>query len=62
MNNYEEVIGSLNDLKAATVSDFTLNTLQEAEDLKANATKDLYTSYRWLKTSSRVLYKLLQRV
>jgi len=59
MNNYDEVNGAIKDAQAATDSDFTKNTLNEADELKIKAQKQLYTSYRWLKTSARLLYKLL---
>lgn len=62
MNDYDEVNGSIKDAQAATDSEFTKNTLHEADELKYKAQKQLYTSYRWLKTSARLLYKLLQRV
>lgn len=62
MNNYDKAYGSIKEAEAATDSDFTKDTLNEADELKVNAQKQLYTSYRWLKTSARLLYKLLQRV
>jgi len=62
MADYDAANGAISDAKAATVSDFTKNNLNEAQELKAKATKSLYTSYRWLKTSARLLYKLLNRV
>lgn len=33
-----------------------------AKEMKATSSKKLYSAYRWLKTSSRVLYKLLLKV
>jgi len=62
MNDYDEVNGAIKDAQAATDSEFTKNTLHDADELKYKAQKNLYTSYRWLKTSARLLYKLLQRV
>jgi len=62
MNNYDVAYNSIKDAEEALVSDFTVNTLNEAEDLKAKGSKSLYTSYRWLKTSASVLHRLLKRV
>lgn len=62
MNNYDVANESIKDAEEALVSEFTTNTLNEAEELKAKGSKSLYTSYRWLKTSASVLHRLLKRV
>lgn len=62
MNNYDVAYESIKDAEEALVSEFTTNTLNEAEELKTKGSKSLYTSYRWLKTSASVLHRLLKRV
>lgn len=62
MNDYDDANGAIADAQAATESEWTKNTLNEADELKAKATKELYSSYRWLKTSAKVLHRLLTRV
>jgi len=62
MADYKKAHKSLKEAKAAIESEYTLGTLAEAEDLLDEGTKEVHTSYRWLKTSAKVLYRLLDRV
>lgn len=62
MNNYDKAYGAINAARAAGTSEFTKENLQKADELTQKARKSVYTSYRWIKTSSRVLYKLLKRI
>jgi len=62
MSDYDKVHGAINAASAAVESDFTKKNLDDADSLKRKGQTQLYTSYRWLKTSAKMLYKLLQRV
>ena len=62
MNDYSVADNSIKDALEATQSEFVDTTLDAAEDLHAKGVTSLYSSYRWLKTSARVLHRLLKRV
>lgn len=62
MNNYDEAYGAIAEARAAGNSEFTKENLQKADELAEKARRAVYTSYRWIKTSSRILYKLLKRI
>lgn len=62
MNDYSAADQSIKDALDATNTPFVNDNLDEAQELHSKGVKALYTSYRWLKTSSSVLYKLLKRV
>jgi len=62
MSDYDRVNGSIAEAASATVSEWTKKNLKEADDKKKLAQNNLYTSYRWLSSSARLLYKLLKRV
>ena len=62
MDDYSVADQSIKDALEATNSEFVDTTLDAAEDLHAKGVTSLYSSYRWLKTSARVLHRLLKRV
>lgn len=62
MNDYSVADQSIKDALEASQSEFVDTTLDAAEELHQKGVKSLYSSYRWLKTSARVLHRLLKRV
>jgi len=62
MKNYKEAHAAIAMISGVADSEEAKEQLAKSEELRVKGTKALQTSYRWLKTSSSVLYRLLKRV